>query len=221
MYNQGSDKETINMSSTTPYPQPDNQDAPMTPPGYPALQRHTSEGGLYPPPQPSEGVFPFPQPSGGAYPPSQPSKGAYPPPQPSGGGYPPPGAYTSFPVQQQPTNTVHNTNTTVVIQQQPAAMVVQGPRGWSTGMCACFDECGVCLVGLCSCLFCLPFIECQVSGAARECCCVGICCPIALRTKIRTRHNIQGDIVEDCCAIACCYYCAMCQMQRELNTHGI
>ena len=135
MYNQGSDQEKINMSSTTPYPQPDNQVAPMTPPGYPELQREPSEGGLYLPPQPSGGVFPFPQPSGGAYP----------PPQPSGGGYPPPGAYPSFPVQQQPSN-VHNTNTTVVIQQ-PTAVVVQTAQGWSTGMCACFDECGVCKSG--------------------------------------------------------------------------
>jgi hypothetical protein len=165
MYNQGSDQETINTSSTTPYPQPDNQVAPMTPPGCPELQREPSEGGLYLPPQPSGGVFPFLQPSGGAYPPPEPSKGAYPPqqpsggvylppepskgayppPQPSGGGYPPPVAYPSFPVQQQP-GTVHNTNTTVVIQQ-PTAVVVQPAQGWSTGMCACFDECGVCKSG--------------------------------------------------------------------------
>ncbi|CAB3988130.1 Hypothetical predicted protein [Paramuricea clavata] len=124
----------------------------------------------------------------------QPSGGAYPPPQPSGGAYPPPGAYPSFPVQQKPTNTVHNTNTTVVMQQQqqPAAVVIRGSRGWSTGMCSCFDQCGVCLIGLCSCLCCLPFIECQVSGSAGECCCVGFCCPTALRTKIRARHNIQA-----------------------------
>ena len=26
-------------------------------------------------------------------------------------------------------------------------------------------------------------------------------CPIALRTKIRTRHNIAGSIVYDCCTM--------------------
>jgi hypothetical protein len=93
--------------------------APTTLPGYPALQRQPSEGGgFYPPPQPSEGGF-----------------------------YPLPGACPSFPVQQQPTSTMHNTTTTVVIQQQPAAVIVQGQRDWSTGMCACFDDCGVCKWG--------------------------------------------------------------------------
>jgi hypothetical protein len=68
--------------------------------------------------------------------------------QPSEGGfYPLPGACPSFPVQQQPTSTMHNTNTTVVIQQQPAAVIVQGQRDWSTGMYACFDDCGVCKSG--------------------------------------------------------------------------
>jgi hypothetical protein len=68
--------------------------------------------------------------------------------QPSEGGfYPLPGACPSYPVQQQPISTMHNTNTTVVIQQQSAAVIVQGPRDWSTGMCACFDDCGVCKSG--------------------------------------------------------------------------
>ncbi|CAB4008716.1 Hypothetical predicted protein [Paramuricea clavata] len=137
--------------------------------------------------------------------------------QPSEGAYPPPGAYPSFPVQQQPTNTVHNTNTTVVIQQQPAAVIVQGQRGWSTGMCACFDDCGVCLLGLC----CPCILLCTVSSNAGECCCVAALCPIALRTKIRTRHNIAGSIVGDYYALQCCGICAMCQMARELNIHGI
>ena len=42
------------------------------------------------------------------------------------------------------------------------------------------------LLGLCC-----PLIhECIVSSNAGECCCVATLCPIALRTKIRTRHNI-------------------------------
>ena len=53
------------------------------------------------------------------------------------------------PMQQQPMQQpghMHssNTNTTVVIQQQPAQVVLQGPRAWSTGLCSCFDDCGVC-----------------------------------------------------------------------------
>ena len=121
IYNQGTDQEKIDMSSEI---------APTTLPGYPALQRQPSEGGgFYPPPQPSEGGF-------------------YPPPQPSEGGfYLLPGACPSFPVQQQPTSTMHNTSTTVVIQQQPAAVIVQGPRDWSTGIEDCFDDCEVCKSG--------------------------------------------------------------------------
>ena len=50
--------------------------------------------------------------------------------------------YVPAPMQQQPS--MRSTNTTVVIQQQPTAIVVQGPRDWSTGICSCFDDCGVC-----------------------------------------------------------------------------
>ena len=73
-----------------------------------------------------------------ANPPPQPDP--YPPPQPMGIAYP-------SPVHQQPTSTMHNTNTTVLIQQQPLAVVVTGPREWSSGVCACFDDCGVCKSG--------------------------------------------------------------------------
>ncbi|CAB3999338.1 Hypothetical predicted protein [Paramuricea clavata] len=188
MYNQGSDHQ----KAPPNYPQPDN----LVSRHDPALQRHGSEGGFYPPPQLG--------------------RDSYPPPQPSGGGYPPPDAYPSFPVHQQPGNTVHNTNTTVVIQQQPAAVIVQG-RDWSTGMCACCDDCGVCLLGWC----CPCILQCMVSSKAGECCCVAALCPIALRTKIRTRHNIVGSIVGDYYALQCCAICALCQMARELNLHGI
>ena len=69
--------------------------------------------------------------------PANPPPKPNPPPQPMGSVYP-------APVHQQPTGAMHNTNTTVVIQQQPAAVVVRGPREWSSGLCACFDDCGVC-----------------------------------------------------------------------------
>ena len=87
----------------------------------------------YPPPDaqmpPMAPGYPAPQPS--TYPPQQPG----------------PLTYPSAPVQQQPTSMMTNTNTTVLIQQQPAAVVVQVARGWSSGVCACFDDCGVCKSG--------------------------------------------------------------------------
>ncbi|XP_046855585.1 cornifelin homolog A-like [Xenia sp. Carnegie-2017] len=115
-------------------------------------------------------------------------------------------------MQQQSTN-----NTTVVVQQQPQQVVIQGQRNWSTGLCGCFEDVGGCLFAL----FCPLIHSCVVSGKAGECCCVACCCPIALRTKIRIRHNIAGSIVDDCCILACCGPLAACQMDRELNIHGI
>jgi hypothetical protein len=61
---------------------------------------------------------------------------------------PPPMHQQPPPMQQQPMPQpgFHstNTNTTVVVQQQPAQIIVQGPRQWTTGICSCFDDCGVC-----------------------------------------------------------------------------
>ncbi|XP_046855593.1 placenta-specific gene 8 protein-like [Xenia sp. Carnegie-2017] len=115
-------------------------------------------------------------------------------------------------MQQQSTN-----NTTVVIQQQPQQVVIQGPRDWSTGLCSCFDDLAGCLIG-----FLCPYIHwCIVSSKAGECCCAGCCCPVGLRAKIRTRHNIAGSLLEDCCVICCCWPLAMCQMEREINNNGI
>ncbi|XP_046855592.1 cornifelin homolog A-like [Xenia sp. Carnegie-2017] len=115
-------------------------------------------------------------------------------------------------MQQQSTN-----NTTVVLQQQPQQIMIQGERDWSTGLCSCCDDCGICCFAYC----CPAIHSCVVASLAKECCCVGMYCPFALRTKIRLRHNIKGSICEDFCVLAWCGSCAMCQMHRELNIHGI
>ena len=54
--------------------------------------------------------------------------------------YPPQQAgYYAQPVVQQPSQTSH---TTVVVNQQA---VQRAPiRTWSSGMCGCFDDCGIC-----------------------------------------------------------------------------
>jgi hypothetical protein len=169
----------------------------------------------YPPPGQDQGPPPYSQPGMGPVPPMQQQPMQQQPMQ-------------QQPMQQQmqqPGHMMHssNTNTTVVIQQQqPAQVVIQGPRPWSTGVCSCFDDCGVCkftifylcikdrgklsetgcdnlctyymyhillilgLLGLC----CPCILQCTVSSNAGECCCVAAMCPIALRTKIRMRHNI-------------------------------
>ena len=51
----------------------------------------------------------------------------------------PPGQYPV--VTQQPAPYVQQTNTTVVLNQQPV-VVQQGQRNWSSGLCGCFEDCG-------------------------------------------------------------------------------
>ncbi|XP_028406689.1 placenta-specific gene 8 protein-like [Dendronephthya gigantea] len=113
---------------------------------------------------------------------------------------------------------MHSSNTTVVIQPAQTQYIgIPVPRDWSSSLCSCFDDCGDCVF---SCLF--PGCHaCYVSSVAGECFCIGVLCPIALRTKIRMRHNIAGSVLEDGCTMLWCGHCAMCQMSRELKLHGI
>ncbi|KAK2557257.1 Cornifelin-like protein [Acropora cervicornis] len=67
----------------------------------------------------------------------EPGSSALPPYQPPEGTYPPP-------IAAQPT-AFQSTSTTVVVTQ-PSTMVVQQqqPRPWSSGLCGCFEDCGIC-----------------------------------------------------------------------------
>lgn len=119
-------------------------------------------------------------------------------------------------------------NTTVVVVNQPTAgqsngkLLISpvGTREWSSGLCSCFDDVGVCLCVLC----CTCCVEKDIAEALRECACVTCYVPggtINLRTKTRTIGGIRGSICNDCMVIACCYQCALCQMKRELNIMGL
>ncbi|CAH1788183.1 unnamed protein product [Owenia fusiformis] len=100
-------------------------------------------------------------------------------------------------------------NQTVIIQQS-------GGKTWSTTLCSCTSDMeSCCLVALCG-----PCYECWFHSKNNESCCTPICVPgatIALRTKIRTQHNIMGSIIDDCCVVCCCNPCALCQMKREYD----
>lgn len=128
---------------------------------------------------------------------------------------PPPGGYhyqpTGYPqpVHQQ------QTNTTVVINQGRVGR--PPPRGWSSGICGCFEDmsscCGVYWCGA----GCYP---CYLSAKLNESCCLPCCLPanswlIALRVKMRAENNINGSIMEDCCCVCCCAPLVMCQLSRE------
>ncbi|XP_025091184.1 placenta-specific gene 8 protein-like [Pomacea canaliculata] len=135
------------------------------------------------------------------------------------GGPPPQWGYQP-PVVTQPQMSNTN-NTTVVINQQSAGPAYKPPRAWSTGICGCFDDLGVC----CCVWWCTPCAISQLVGDMGEHCCVPCCVPgwlVALRTKLRTQHNIQGGVMSDCCAAYYCYYCVLCQMMREVKlTRGL
>lgn len=83
--------------------------------------------------QPVTGYAPMPNPGPLPQGPVQ-MQPAYPPPQ---AGYPAP------PIGSQPS--FQSSQTTTVVVNQPAPLVLQqGQRDWSSGLCACFDDCYSC-----------------------------------------------------------------------------
>lgn len=110
-----------------------------------------------------------------------------------------------------------------VIVQQPAQHVhtKPPPRDWYEGLFGCFSDLASCL---CTTFFPVCY-ACILSTKAGENCCLPCCLPngtwlIALRTKHRTSHNIQGSIMGDCCTVCWCGQCAMCQLAREIDNYG-
>ncbi|XP_074660828.1 cornifelin-like [Tubulanus polymorphus] len=117
------------------------------------------------------------------------------------------------------TTTTHQRTVVVTTQPMNAHKVHQGTNNWSTGLLGCCDDCGVCICGY----FCFPCTLCRISSGMHENACAPICCPgglLALRTKLRVEHDIQGSICGDACALQCCTLCAVCQMERELKNAG-
>ncbi|MBN3305180.1 PLAC8 protein, partial [Amia calva] len=105
----------------------------------------------------------------------------------------------------------------VVVQQVTS---VQRSNKWTTGICNCCDDMGICCYGL----FCLPCLECQTASEMGECCCLPCLCPgiapVAMRTGIRERYGIPGSILVDAIALCFCHCCVFCQMAREIKNRG-
>ncbi|MBN3280743.1 CNFN protein, partial [Polyodon spathula] len=85
-----------------------------------------------------------------------------------------------------------------VVTQQPAASSygtnVQTGE-WSTGLCSCFNDCLVCICGLC----CPMALGCYTANIYGENCCLG-CVPggmTALRTHMRMTYGIQVCSLSD------------------------
>ncbi|XP_075045883.1 cornifelin homolog B-like [Mixophyes fleayi] len=105
----------------------------------------------------------------------------------------------------------------VVVNVQPSNSMPMSfrPITWSTGLFQCFEDIPICLLG-CLCPFLLP---CYLSSLFGEVCCLGMLpgAMFALRTGVRERYRIPGDLLNDYCSICCCLACALCQMAREVK----
>jgi len=87
-------------------------------------------------------------------------------------------------------------------------------RSWGTGLCGCLMDITGCFCGM----FLLPCLACRVANRMGECALVPFFGgAVAMRTKLRTMGGIKGTIHSDCIVSYCCYACAMCQMEREIN----
>ena len=115
----------------------------------------------------------------------------------------------SAPITKQPGHEFESSN---------AALI--GTNQWSTGTFGCTNDCGDCLCHIC-CLSCLMGLNAQKMN---ESFCAGCMFPIAtdlvLRTKLRERHRLEGDLCGDLVCGICCFPCMACQTSRELNNLG-
>ncbi|XP_062569500.1 cornifelin homolog isoform X2 [Saccostrea cucullata] len=129
-----------------------------------------------------------------------------------------PGPITSQPGAGQSFGYHSTSNTTVVVTQQQQVPTRPPKRGWSTGICGCFEDFGSC----CAVILCPSCYVCYLSNKLGESCCLpfaiaGHGALIPLRTKIRAENNIHGSICEDCCMVLWCSQCVMCQLSREYD----
>jgi len=95
----------------------------------------------------------------------------------------------------------------------------QGDKEWTSGLCSCFDDCGICLCGW----FCTPCYGCCLASKLGEYCCVPYWTGfVPLRQKVRMMRGIRGSICGDC-LVSCCpctVPCTLCQMAREMKHAG-
>ncbi|XP_063055526.1 cornifelin homolog B-like [Engraulis encrasicolus] len=96
-------------------------------------------------------------------------------------------------------------------QQSRASKSASQKTRWSTKVLDCTADMPVCICGWCF----GPLLACQLAKRYDESCCLpflpgGV---VALRTKMRQKYNIEGNILDD--AMASFFPCTLCQMARE------
>ncbi|XP_046334058.1 cornifelin-like [Haliotis rufescens] len=110
----------------------------------------------------------------------------------------------------------NQSNTTVVVNSQPGSGSDKSSRPWSSGLCGCCDNFGICVTVM----MCPACYACHLAGKSGEFCCLPLLVPgwmIALRAYVRGRHRISGTICDDCLKVTCCFQLAMCQLSREID----
>ncbi|XP_043972997.1 cornifelin homolog [Gambusia affinis] len=107
-----------------------------------------------------------------------------------------------------------------VVTSQPTQYTVTTGRSsdWSTNVCDCCDDCGICLCGA----FIPCILGCKVAQDNGDSCCLPFLpgAMIALRTSIRSKYNIEGSVCDDWVVMACLPLCGLCQMAREQKMRG-
>ncbi|KAG0660239.1 hypothetical protein C6P46_004693 [Rhodotorula mucilaginosa] len=131
---------------------------------------------------------------------------------------------------------------TAYSQQPQQQQLYNGqPKEWSTGLCSCGGDCGeFCVSCWCPCIgyskYKTRLESLQLNGTAippgeAPACgppgvlylavhCLtgfGFIFDLMARTEIRTRYNIRGNALGDCCTAYCCIPCTQGQHSREIR----
>jgi len=93
---------------------------------------------------------------------------------------------------------------------------------WSSSICACFDDCGICVVVWL--LPCYQMAQNKADADFREChCCDSMHCSTTAiyynRTQIKAKYGIAQDPCNDCCISTFCGHCAVCQQARHMKVN--
>ncbi|OWM90310.1 hypothetical protein CDL15_Pgr014612 [Punica granatum] len=110
----------------------------------------------------------------------------------------------------------------------------QVPKGWTTGLCDCFDDpSNCCITFFCPCVTFGQTAE-VIDKGNTSCFCAGTICVLlwyffgvfccytcTYRTKLRGLYSLPGDMCDDCCTHCLCTYCALCQEYRELKNRDL
>lgn len=114
----------------------------------------------------------------------------------------------------------------------PAGPGVSPNGNWSTGLCDCLEECGLCCE-----VWCIPSLQVSLQYNLMKhhmrrkvdwlICILACCVPLAgdvlgciIRSEARQRYRIRGNCCCDCMTVWCCQCCALVQQARQMTAMG-